>query len=122
MGSYDTYGSIIRSLIDASSGGSSTIGSLTGRYDDSLRPDGTRKGSGWLGPLEMTDGSGRVMTEYSVGVRVGGREMDIPTLVPTLSREEVNYLRAGGKPTRAIVEKARAHAEEQIRAGRSPFK
>jgi len=35
---------------------------------DSFRKDRTLKGTGFLGPLSMTDGLGRTMTEFSVGV------------------------------------------------------
>ena len=57
------------------------------------RLDGSQKGFGWLGELPMKDG--RVMTEQSVGVSFGGKDYQIPTIVPTLSSEEIDHLAAG---------------------------
>ena len=74
---------------------------------------------GFLGPLQFHDG--RTSTELSVGVNVGGKEMEIPTLVPTLTQPEIQHLLSGGEPTKEIVDKAVAHAQERISAGKSPF-
>jgi hypothetical protein len=87
--------------------------------DDSIRNDGTKKGNGFLGVLTRPDG--KVSTEISVGVNIGGKEMEIPTLVPTLTKAEVSYLLSGKDPTKAIVQKAVDHAEKRIKAGKSPF-
>src|SRR5207344_582023 len=46
------------------------------------------KGLGYLGTLKRPDGSG-VMGEYSVGVTINGQEIEIPSMVPTLTRDEV---------------------------------
>jgi hypothetical protein len=51
--------------------------------DDTIRADGTKKGTGFLGPLKRPDGM--TMTEYSVGVNIDGKDVEIPTLVPTLT-------------------------------------
>lgn len=93
----------------------SSAGSVYG-----TRADGTQKGDGWLGPLKTKDG--RVSTEISVGVEIDGKEVEIPTLVPTLSSDEVQYLLDGGEPSPAIVEKAVEHAKKRISDGKSPFK
>lgn len=87
------------------------------------RQDGTPKGRGFLGVLQRPDRTG-VMTEYTVGVRVAGKEMDVPTLVPTLTREEVHTIlniKDGEELPRTIIEKAQAHAEARVKAGRSVF-
>jgi len=84
------------------------------------RKDGTLKGGGWLGPLRRPDG--RVSTELSVGVNLGRGEVEIPLLVPTLNKNEVEYLLRGGEPTREIMDKAAKHAVERMRQGMSPFK
>src|SRR5689334_1811887 len=60
------------------------------RPPDSLRPDGTTKGRGFFGPLSRPDGS--VSSEISIGVNIDGRELDIPTLVPTLTESERTWL------------------------------
>ena len=64
----------------------------------------------------------KVSSEITVGVNIGGQEMDIPTLVPTLSSEEISYLLGGGEPTPDIINKAVEHAIQRIQKGLSPFK
>lgn len=86
---------------------------------DSYRPDGTLKGPGWLGSLRMKDGT--TATELSVGVNMDGTEVLIPALVPTLNLDQVNYLLSGHKPSSGIIDKAVAHAREQMAQGKSPF-
>lgn len=86
------------------------------------RPDGSKKGSGFLGVLKGANGN--AMTEYSVGVQIDGKEMDVPTLVPTLSRAEVKTvlnLKDGEKLPEAIVQKAVDHAKDRIAQGKSVF-
>ena len=87
--------------------------------DFGRRQDGTAKGNGFLGVLRRPDGN--VSTEISIGVNIGGKEMDIPTLVPTLTQDEVKHLLANGEPTRSIVQKAVDHAKARLAAGRSVF-
>lgn len=92
------------------------------------RPDGTPKGEGWLGVLPMADGN--VATEYSMqsqAVKVGDKMVDFPTLVPTLSSEEVNLMLSDIIPNRKpipepIVQKAIKHAKGRLDKGLSPFK
>ena len=92
------------------------------------RPDGTPKGDGWLGVLPMADGN--VATEYSMqsqAVKVGDKMVDFPTLVPTLSSEEVNLMLSDIIPNRKpipepIVQKAIKHAKGRLDKGLSPFK
>lgn len=85
------------------------------------RADGTEKGTGFFGELKMKDGSGSVATEISIGVNFGGKETQIPTLVPTLSKDEVDHLLKGLPPTPEIVQKAVDHAKARIAQGKSPF-
>lgn len=70
------------------------------------------------------------MTEYTVGMNVGGREMDVPTLVPTLSRSELEYLRTANLEDprmfetpqgQSIIDKAYRHAEGRVASGQSVF-
>lgn len=84
-----------------------------------LRVDGTPKGQGFLGELERPGGG--ISTELSVGVEFDGKEHEIPLLVPTLSREEVDLLLRGDKATPQILQKAVRHARKRIAAGMSPF-
>jgi hypothetical protein len=91
-----------------------------GEQDYGLRLDNTQKGEGWLGPLPHSNG--KISTELSIGVNINGKETLIPSLVPTLTREEVLYLLNGGKPTKEIINKAVDFAVGRIKLGKSPFK
>lgn len=86
-----------------------------------LRNDGTKKGNGFFGELPMQDGSGKVATELSIGVNLDGQEIEIPSLVPSLSEDEKQYLLKGGKPTKVIVDKAVKSARERMKQGENPF-
>lgn len=88
------------------------------------RADGTPKGPGYFGALTLPGGG--VATEYSVGVKIGGKETEIPTLVPTLTEKELNQLVNDIIPNKKevpkeIVNKAVEHAKQRIKEGKSPF-
>ncbi len=83
------------------------------------RPNGSLKGKGYFG--ELRNPAGQVMTEYSIGVKLGKKEMDIPTIVPTLKRTELHQLVKTGKVTKPVVDKAVAHAKQRLASGKSPF-
>lgn len=83
---------------------------------------GRAKGAGFLGPLKRPDGS--VSTEISIGVNIDGKEMEIPTLVPTLSRAEVETLLSlpdDAEMPESIVQKAVAFARERTKKGLPAF-
>lgn len=97
--------------------------------DNDLRRDGTRKGNGWLGALPITypNGGTGVASEYTVSTKIGDREFDIPTLVPTLTPEEKDLLLTDIIPNRRTVpnnifNKAVEHAQQRIQKGLSPYK
>lgn len=86
------------------------------------RPDGSPKGAGYLGVLKRPDGG--VSTEVSIGVEIGGQQMEIPTLVPTLTRQEVNTilsLKEGQPIPDRIVDKAVDFAKQRIADGKPVF-
>ena len=90
--------------------------------DDTIRADGTKKGRGFLGPLERPDGM--TMTEYSIGVEIDGKNVEIPTIVPGLTQAQIDVLlnlQDGEKPPRDIIDKAIKHARERIKDKKSPF-
>lgn len=65
-----------------------------------------------------------VMSEYSVGVPIGGKEMDIPTLVPTLTHAEVDtllHLKEGEAIPASIIRKAAHHAYQRLSKGQPVF-
>lgn len=82
-------------------------------------PPERTKGLGYFGELNRPDG--RVSTELSIGVDFDGRETQIPSIVPTLARDELDHLLSGGAPTPSIVDKAVRHARERLSRGMSPF-
>ena len=86
------------------------------------RHGGGPKGNGWLGLLQRPDGG--VMTEYTMGVPINGQEMEIPSIVPTLTQGEVDILlnmQPGDKMPDSIRWKAIKHAESRLEKGYSPF-
>jgi len=95
--------------------------------DYGKRPDGSLKGNGFFGKLSRPDGS--VSTEISIGVGMNGKEMDIPLIVPTLTKKELNYLLSTdveskdffNKMPPSIMDKAYDHAQTRIKSGLSPF-
>lgn len=92
--------------------------------DYGLRVDGTKKGKGWLGELQLPNGG--VATEYTIGIELDGKEVDIPTLVPTLSKQEIdlmiNDIIPNNKPVPQSIEtKAVQFAKERMNKGLSTF-
>ena len=77
------------------------------------------KGSGYFGVLHTSNGN--IATEIGIGVVIGGKEVEIPSLVPTLTKMEIDYLLHGNAPTKYIVRKATKHAIIRMRQGLSPF-
>ena len=85
---------------------------------------GDPKGLGYFGALKRKDGG--VSTELSVGIELGGKETQVPALVPTLSDEEKNYLVNDFNPEKdrmplPILIKAVDYAKRRIGVGISPF-
>lgn len=92
--------------------------------DYGKRNDGTPKGRGYLG--QVRNARGEVMTELTVGVNMDGKETEIPTLVPTLTAEEVTYLKMldldkGERIPDQILEKAVQFAEGRRAQGLPVF-
>jgi len=94
-----------------------------------LRPDGTPKDVGWLGQLQLPSGKG-VATEYSMQSQAvkdaSGKQIDFPTLVPTLTEEEIQLMVTDiipneKDPPEPIIQKAIAHAKKRMAEGKSPF-
>jgi hypothetical protein len=101
--------------------------SPTGQYSKDtkfygLRHDGTAKGSGYFGELKRPDGD--ISTELTIGVNINGKEMEIPTLVPTLSEKQKDWLLthpANEKLPDDIEKVAVAHAKQRLKDGLSVF-
>ena len=83
-----------------------------------LVPQPRQKGPGYFGELNLPGGG--VATEYSIGVNLDGKETEIPSLVPTLTEEElalmVNDIIPNKKQIpKTIVNKAIIHAKQKIK-------
>lgn len=91
------------------------------------RPDGAPKGMGFFGELKRPDGN--VSTEISVGVGINGKEMEIPLIVPSLNKKELDYLLKTDVESKSffqnmppsIMDKAYKHATTRMKIGKSPF-
>jgi len=91
------------------------------------RPDGTVKGEGFLGVLKLPDGN--IATEYTMqsnAVKVNGKQIDFPTLVPTLTPSEVKMMQMDIIPNKkpipdTIAQKAVDHALMRLGAKQSVF-
>jgi len=94
------------------------------RLDPTTGKPVSLKGPGFLGSLKVP-GTGKTATEYSVGVNINGKQIDVPSLVPTLTTEEVKQtLEAaanGALPPDTVIQKATDFAIQRINAGKSPF-
>lgn len=102
--------------------GQNALEGTLGRSASMYRPDGSMKGPGFLGPIKNAIGQSR--EEYSIGVNIDGKEMEIPTFVPTLTAQELDYLtnmQEGMPIPKSIQEKAVGHALDRMRQGQSPF-
>lgn len=99
------------------------------QMDDSMyRPDGSVKSmKGYLGAMERPDGT--VSTEISAGFEIDGKEMDIPLMVPGLTKEEIDYLLTADiqgedffkNMPDSIPDKAIEHAKKRMKEGKSVF-
>jgi len=95
--------------------------------DYGKRADNTEKGSGYFGELKRPDGN--VSTEISVGVNLNNKETQIPLLVPTLNKVEVNWLLENDPKSnsffqdmpKTILRKAIDFANSRIKENKSPF-
>lgn len=88
---------------------------IVAQANDLIRFDGTKKSmKGYLGP--QTSKSGKTMSEYEVD--------GIPTLVPGLSKKEIEFLKTEPNPADipdSIMNKAIEHADKRRKEGKSPF-
>lgn len=84
-----------------------------------LRPDGSRKGMGWLGRIPTADGG--VMTEQTAEMDVNGETIAFPLIHPGSTKEDLDIMAKGGRLPRESVMKALDHALERRSKGLSPY-
>ena len=91
---------------------------------DMFRSDGSEKSAkGYLGPI-VNERDGKTMTEFTIGVEIDGKEVNVPSMVPTLSSKEIEILRntiPGEKIPESIARKAKAHALMRMKQGKNIF-
>jgi hypothetical protein len=80
---------------------------------------GTVKRKGYFGEIPTNDGS--MMTEFSSAFEVGGKTVQYPLVVPTLTVDELNLLRLTGQATPEINKKAQQFALTRLSRGQDPF-
>lgn len=93
---------------------------------DEIREDNTLKAQGYFGPLQHS--SGKMSTELSVGEGVPTSRAftdrgDIlyPSIVPTMSKEQLDTALSGGEYTPEMYDVAYKHARSRLAQGKSPF-
>jgi hypothetical protein len=114
-----------RMLFNLGGGVSKALG--TSEDPSMYRSDGSKKSAqGFLGPVK-NNVEGGTMTEVSVGMEINGQEMEVPTMVPSLTKKEIETLanmqlegNAKNIPE-SIIMKAKQHALQRIEQGLSPF-
>ena len=92
------------------------------------RPDGTQKGTGYLGEIQRPDGT--VMTEITAGVNIKGKEIDIPLITPKASKDDLEYLKKADpkskdfytKMPKGLMDRAVDHAVGRMKTGKSVYK
>lgn len=94
------------------------IAMLSGGYG--ARPDGTTKGSGWLGSLRANDG--REMTELTAESDIDGKRMAYPLITPNQGFRNLSELIMGMPPSDETYDNAINHAIGMRMSGRSPYK
>lgn len=89
-----------------------------------------KKYTGWKGELKRLDDPNQVSTEISMTVGLNGKEVEIPLIVPGLSKKELNFLlsvdpqseKFKNKLPSSVIKKAIDHASMRLKQGKSPFK
>jgi len=86
---------------------------------------GAAKGTGFLGEVKVPNTKGMVATEYTTGVSIKGIQIEVPTLIPTLTKlEKASLLLAISKdkmPSDSIIAKATIFATDRLSKGLSVF-
>ena len=88
-----------------------------------LREDKTQKGKGFMGMIKRPNDK-LESSEISVGVNIDGKEVLIPSMVPTLTKSQLNVLLSlppGTVPPRDIIQAASKFAQDRISKGLPPF-
>lgn len=86
------------------------------------RPDGTPKGAGYFGEIANPYlPPGNFSGEKTIGINLGGKDISIPTLVPTLTTQEIRAVlqaKDAKDIPEPIVRKAVEHAKLRMQQGK----
>jgi len=80
---------------------------------------GTVKGKGYFG--EVPSNQSGAMTELSSAYEQDGKLISNPLIVPTLTKQELDWLKSGLEPTPQIIKKAQDYAQKRMGMGQSTF-
>jgi hypothetical protein len=93
------------------------------RWDEANQSySGPNKGLGFLGPLR--NANGKILSELSIDGEINGQPTQYPSVVPTLTKDELTKLLNlgdNGRVPASIQQKAAVHAKQRIDAGLDPF-
>ena len=95
------------------------------------RSDGSKKSNrGFIGQV-INNVTGGTMTEFSTDMEYNGKNIGIPTMVPTLSELEIKHISnmtpgdgwnlSKSAIERSIINKSKKHAKHRLSQGKSPF-
>ncbi|CAB4120914.1 hypothetical protein UFOVP4_8 [uncultured Caudovirales phage] len=88
------------------------------------------KGDGYYGYLPRSDGSPNKSSEISIGIELGDKRYHVPSMVPGLSKDQLNYLlqtpedqlyKRDKHTMQAIQDNASKWAQQRIAAGLPVF-
>ena len=83
------------------------------------------KAMGFYGKIPLTNGD--IATEYSVSQDIDGKDVEMPSLVPNLTKEEFENIKMAASTRspqlllQSVYDKAREHAVMRTNNGQSPF-
>lgn len=83
------------------------------------RPDGSRKGKGWLGELRNKDGD--IVTELTAQSDIDGKSYDYPLVTPNQSFRNMSELLQGYEPSEDAYRRAIEHMLMRGKSGRTIY-
>jgi len=85
-----------------------------------VKQSDTYSGAGYFGTL--TDKAGNPLNHADIEARIAGTMTRIPLLTPNQTREDIDNLLHGGKPSADMIKRAKDYAISRMGEGRSLFR
>lgn len=79
--------------------------------DYGTRPNGTKKGKGFMGEIKRPDGS--IMTEVTTGYEIDGKEVDLPLITKYSTKEDIEFLKRANLKDKNFLNNAPAGLEDR---------